>query len=186
LGTLASGPIPIQGKNTLIKSLGLEYNLSYTWDDQHEALMSKFHAVAVTLSRRNASIMAKSLLQNVSSVAKIAYAGQFSAVLDQQWSDVNNLLVRPLRASKAVGCRLAGSVITNPSLGGFALDMEAVINRAKLRLMDRAFNEGGATACAMRGLVLRLARRGYHDHTVCHEGDLSIPPPIDGRNSRDW
>jgi hypothetical protein len=51
-----------------------------------------------------------------------------SAVSDRQWGDVTNLLVRPFRASKAVGRRLARSVVTNPSLGGFALDMEAVIH----------------------------------------------------------
>ena len=177
--------VPFGGPDTLITSLGLEYSLSYQWDTQYADLLAKFRQVTLVLSRKHASLMAKSLLQNVSSEKKILYAAQFSPFTEKQLAKLTKTLIQPLRKSKAVGTCLAGEVLTNDILGGFSHDLGDLVQRHKLRLMDLAQNEGGATAAAMRGLLLRPMRRGLHDPTVNH-AVLVAQPPIQGRNMRHW
>ena len=121
----------------LITSLGVTYNLQYNWDKQFLCLKERFQQVGSVLSRRHASTMLRSTLQqNGSSTPKLLYPTQFSPFTEDQHDELTRLLIRPLRKATNINRRLAGNVLSNPALGGFAHDIHAQVQAAKHRLID--------------------------------------------------
>lgn len=130
-------------------------------------LRDRFPRISLVFSRRHASLMDKALLQKTSSTQQIL----FSSFTGAQQDLLSTILVRPLRRSRSIGRRLA--TLTNLSLGGFCLDIDDLVLRAKRSLFDAAIAEGGATAASMKDMVLRELQRCYRDPTVVH-GSFSV------------
>jgi hypothetical protein len=104
---------PFGNTDSRMKSLGILINLDLTWADQYFAMETKLKKIAGTLGPRSASILAKAMAVDTSTIPQVLYPLQYYSFSRNQHTELSAILIRPLRSAKMVGSRIHRTILTN-------------------------------------------------------------------------
>ena len=154
-GAWAATTKEFDGPQKVIRILGVDINLNYTWEEQIATLKQKFRLIGKALQSSPLDGDAKVKIINMAVITKASYVVGLAAWPPQAVQELDAIITQMARTSLRLSKSYPSAIIHSKRFGFGVLQLSTHADQAKERIQNRCLEGPGPQNNAARGLINR-------------------------------